>query len=545
MTNPLLEQALPLARSRWWQLGCSPWWLVVGVSLLWTLLFNQPFLQAAAQVMPAQPLFMVNLGLLLTVLQAWLLTLLCWPRLFKPGLMLLWMMAAGASYFIHSYGIVIDRGMLQNALATDSREVQGLLTSKMLWWMLGLGLLPALGLGLLPLRFAPWPRHLRVWLSLVVGWLLLLVLLLLMANQHYASFLRNHKEVRQLATPVNVVYAAYSLARQHWQGQGLPYRQLGLDARQSLPLAKRSKPSLLVLVVGETARADHFSLNGYPRQTNPQLAQLPLLSFSQVSSCGTATAVSVPCMFSLQNRQEYDEPRAQRQDNLLDILQRAGLEVWWLDNNSGCKGVCERIRSIPLPEQRCEGECRDELMTAVLLEQLQQAPQRDRVVVLHQLGSHGPDYSKRYPAQAAHFSPACQTSQLQECSQEEVINAYDNTLVYSDQVLAQLIRALQQQGDYDSALLYVSDHGESLGENGLYLHGMPYLLAPEAQKHVPMLLWLSPGYQRSYGLDQVCLQQQRQQPWSHDNLVHSVLGMSRVETSVYQPQWDWNRPCYR
>uniref|UniRef100_UPI0012FE841F phosphoethanolamine transferase n=1 Tax=Macromonas nakdongensis TaxID=1843082 RepID=UPI0012FE841F len=310
---------------------------------------------------------------------------------------------------------------------------------------------------------------------------------------------------------------------------------------------------LIVLVVGETARAANFGLGGYARDTTPRLRALAqageLAYFRNVSSCGTNTQTSVPCMFSGQGRSDYDADLYR--ENLLDVLQRAGLAVLWLDNQSGCKGVCDRVphastRERPDPEFCPDGECLDEVMLRALpaeLERLDPARRaRGTVVVLHQMGSHGPAYHLRSPARFKTFGTECTSAALQNCPPEQIVNAYDHSLRYTDHLLASTIDWLRAQ-PRPSALLYVSDHGESLGEKGLYLHGMPYAMAPTEQTHVPMLFWQSPQMAQRAGLSTDCLRRQADRPLSHDHLFHSMLDLGGVRTQVYRPELDLFQPC--
>lgn len=284
-------------------------------------------------------------------------------------------------------------------------------------------------------------------------------------------------------------------------------------------------------------------------QTNPRLkAEEGLINFSNVHSCGTETAVSVPCMFSNLGRADYSDARARTQEGLLDVLQRAGLRVLWRDNQSGCKGTCDRVAFQDLSESKdpalCDGgECHDE----ILLRDLQafiDGLQQDTVLVLHQMGSHGPAYFKRYPREYEKFTPVCASNDFSACSRDSIINGYDNTLLYTDHVLASLIDLLRKNEErIDTGMLYLSDHGESLGEYNLYLHGTPYLLAPDQQKHVGMLAWFSPGYQSAFGLDSGCLRQRSNEELSQDNLFHSMLGLLEVRTGAYDPGLDLFAPC--
>jgi len=306
-----------------------------------------------------------------------------------------------------------------------------------------------------------------------------------------------------------------------------------------------------VLVVGETARAANWGLSGYARQTTPELAQLPVINFAAVDACGTNTETSLPCMFAPVGRRDYDESRIRGSESLLHVASRAGVAVHWRDNQSGCKGVCDGLSQDEVvslnPAGLCaDGHCLDEGLLSGLDERLAAAAARPgtQLLVLHTLGNHGPSYFRRYPAAFKRFQPACENDDLRQCSRQEVVNAYDNALLYTDHVLASLIARLQAASDrVDSALVYVSDHGESLGENNLYLHGMPYAIAPDVQTRVPMVMWLSAGLPRAVGLDAACLQRRAAQPAAHDHLFHTVLGLLGVHTALYEPAFDLTSGC--
>ena len=267
------------------------------------------------------------------------------------------------------------------------------------------------------------------------------------------------------------------------------------------------------------------------------------MSFSHVESCGTATAVSVPCMFSRLSREEYESRVADKQDNALDIIQRAGVNVTWIDNNSSCKGVCKRVDTIEFDPKRdpslCDGEfCFDQVLLNELRSELQKKPDQNRVIVLHMIGSHGPTYYLRYPPEFAKFLPDCPRSDIQHCSEEQLINTYDNTIVYTDYIIGQVIEMLSDVPD--SSMLYVSDHGESLGENGLFLHGFPYSLAPEAQTHVPLVFWNSHFDNTQF---KSCVEQRSQQPFSHDNVYDTLLGLTHTASRSYQSDMDIFQAC--
>jgi lipid A ethanolaminephosphotransferase len=259
-------------------------------------------------------------------------------------------------------------------------------------------------------------------------------------------------------------------------------------------------------------------------------------------------------MFSPWGKEKFEE-RSGPTENLLDVLQRAGLAVLWLDNQSGCKGVCDRIPNEETtrskdPQLCTQDECLDEIMLKGLDGKIA-ALGRERwskgvVIVMHQMGSHGPAYYKRSPAFAKKFQPECTTNILQDCDRQQVVNAYDNSIVYTDHLLAQVIEwQKMRQNDMAMAMIYMSDHGESLGERNLYLHGLPYAIAPDVQKRVPWVTWLSPQIQQQRGIGQTCLNQLPDRSLSHDNLFHSVLGLLNVQTQLYRPGLDAYSRCVK
>ncbi|WMC11582.1 phosphoethanolamine--lipid A transferase [Oceanimonas pelagia] len=478
-----------------------------------------------------------------------LFTLVAVKYLEKGIFITLLLLSSAVSYAMFEYGVVFDRDMMANIMQTHRGEASSYLNVASVLWFGLTGLLPALLVARVRIEHGGVLKDLR-WKGVsVLGSLAAIGLVAAGYYQDYASVGRNHNYLKQLIIPTYYLSSAGGYIDQTYLTETLPWRPLGEDASVARP-HRNGKPNLLVLMVGETARGMNFELNGYPRDTNAFTREQGVVSFQSVSSCGTATAVSVPCMFSRQSHDDYDAGQAGRQDNLLDVLSHAGLDITWLDNDGGCKGVCERVATRTFrPEDGgplCDGDyCQD----GVLLEPLHQALERpgsqDRVLVLHMVGSHGPTYYQRYPAEFAHFTPDCRRSDIQNCSARELVNTYDNTLYYSDYIISRVLTALKQHSnEWNTGLLYLSDHGESLGESGLYLHGMPYALAPEQQTRVPLLLWLSGEFEREIGLNRRCLQQQaREGRFSHDNLFDSVLGLMGVSTRVYRAELDMLAPC--
>ena len=466
----------------------------------------------------------------------------------RPLLSVLVLCTAFASWYMSHYAIYLDRAMLRNVLATDVHEARELLVWGMVPHVLLLGVLPAVLIWWPQLKRRSLGRALAVRLGWVAAALVVGTVSLLLVFADFASLMRNHHEVRHLLTPGNVVAAMAGNALAGVQQSAQAKLPVGEDARLGASWQGRTRPVMFVLVVGETARSQNFSLNGYARPTNPLLAQRDVISYPHAKACGTSTEVSLPCMFSPYGRAHYDENKIRSHESVLHVLARAGFKVLWRDNQSGCKGVCDGLPAEQLDRAKvealcAEGQCLDEVLLHGM-EGIARDTQGNLLVVMHQLGSHGPAYFKRYPAVFKQFVPACENEDLRGCSAAEIVNAYDNSLLYTDFFLSRVIDFLERSHkQYDTAMLYVSDHGESLGEGGLYLHGMPYAIAPEVQTRVPLVMWLSPGFRGSFSINQDCLRKNAGDALSHDKLFHSLLGVLDVKTQAYNPALDLFAPC--
>lgn len=522
----------------------------VCVALFFVGFFNASFfgsiLNLAVHPGVRDVVFTVNAALLLLALNYIFISIIALPYVAKPLLSIMFFVAAGVAYFMDSYGIVIHRLMIQNMMETDLFEVEGLINKTLIFYLFALGLLPALMLSKITITFDTFGKEL--WKKTKhIGIAVVCILMLIMSmSQDYASFFRNHKSVRQLANPLNFVYAGFSYFTT--SNHSIAVEPIENDAAVSAFGKAQIKPTLFILVVGETARADHFGINGYERDTTPLLSQQNIINFTDVASCGTETAVSVPCMFSALGRSNYSDSKAKSQEGLLDVISHAGIPVLWRDNNSSCKGTCNRVayedvQHLNIPDLCNEHECFDEILLHHLNGKMS-ATTGSQFIVLHQKGSHGPDYYNRYPKNREHFAPVCQDSQLQNCTKEQLVNTFDNTIRYTDYFLNSTIGWLKTKDkQYNTSLLYLSDHGESLGEKNLYLHGMPYAFAPKEQKRIPFFLWMSTGFEQVNAIDTECLKKMSGAPYSHDNLFHTVLGMLNINSGVYKTQLDMVQPC--
>jgi lipid A ethanolaminephosphotransferase len=523
------------------------WLATVGNLALWRAVYLSPDVQQPGGLWVMAALAVVVSAALVAALAALMWG--PWRRVLGVVVLLL---SSVAGYFMFTYGIVIDPGMVANVFHTDRLETQGLLSGRLALALAVGAVLPAVVWWRMPVRRVAarhqwWQRSATVLVALAV-----LVVALFAGFQGISSLMRNHKSLRYMINPFNAVYGVVVQGLGETAMAAQPLRPVGLDASVRTAAAAQGGAPLVVVVVGETVRAANVGLGGYARATTPRLQALraegDLVYFSDVQSCGTSTQVSVPCLFSRQGRAGLNRPR---EESLVDLVQRAGLGVYWLDNQAGCKGVCDRIphdflSSMAAPGRCPDGECPDALLLQALPDALaaidRQRDRRGSLVVLHEMGNHGPEYFRRSLPERKAFTPECRSKALASCDPSSIVNAYDNAIRETDALLADTVAWLKQQ-DRPVALLYVSDHGESLGEKGIYLHGMPWSIAPAEQKQVPMLLWMSPAMRRLQGVQQDCLNALAPRPWSHDNVFHTVGGLLQLRSSDLDVAKDLLQAC--
>lgn len=493
-----------------------------------------------AQVLNIYPLdtnagFILSLvGLLFGLL--WLiLQLLCYRSTAKAVLITMVLVAAVCGYFTDAYGTIFDRNMLINSLQTDQAEAMDLMAPSFAIRVVLLGIIPAFIIRKIRLKRLSWQRAILQKTATLVASIALIALCLIPFGDQYASFFRQHKEVRYYSNPITPIYSVVKLGTDYIAERQRPDTLIlhAADAKRSAAVNSTAKPKLMVFVVGETVRADHIGLNGYTRNTTPLLAkQADIYSFKNVTACGTSTAYSVPCMFSYANQSDYDVDTAAYNENVLDTLSKQGVKVIWRDNNSSSKGVADRVvfedYKTPDKNPNCDSECRDIGMLNGFDKMVKSdSSQKDTLVILHQMGNHGPAYYKRYPKTFEKFQPVCMTNELSKCDAQSVINGYDNAIGYTDYFLNSVIETLKPyQQDYEVVMVYISDHGESLGENNIYLHGLPYSIAPNAQKQVPLIVW-SPESNR---ISSESLTSMSTQPVSHDFITPTLLSFFDIIT---------------
>lgn len=516
--------------------------LIIITSIFLVLFGNIAFFKNVIVIYPVileNTLFLLSLVILLTCINIILFSLVCFKRTVKPVLITVLLLSSLTAYFMDSYNVIIDDVMIDNIVKTDINESMDLLSFKQFIYFIFLGVIPSILVYKVKITSLPTKKTALSRLILSGGSALLITILIISLGSFYASFFRENKPLRLYANPSYFIYSSIKYVGRSFKDSTSSLKVIGLDA-QTIHVDKQRE--LIIFVVGETARSDHFSLNGYPKKTNPYLEKEDVISFDNVWACGTSTAHSVPCMFSIYGRSDFTKSKAQSTENVLDVLQHAGVNVIWLDNNSNSKGVAERIlyHDFKSPENNpvCDTECRDEGMLTNLQTYIDNHTTGDIFIVLHQMGNHGPAYYKRYPKQFEKFTPTCNTNQLEQCSQEEISNTYDNAIVYTDYFLSKAIQLLKKNREqFETALFYISDHGESLGENNLYLHGLPYMIAPDTQIHVPMIMWFSDNFDKE-GINLEKLKTQRHKKLSHDNIFHTILGLMEIQSSIYDKKLD-------
>ncbi len=536
--------------------GMRPVWavesLMLGASLFFALFCNRLFIQGMlAGYEPNHPAawaYAAALVVAVAALHFFLFGLVMTRWTVKPLLIVLFIATAFAEHFMTRYRVFLDTSMLRNILATDVREAGDLMTWSLLPQLALYAVLPIALLLRVEVRQRSLLKAFGVRVLSLIAALAVFAGAIFINFQDVATSMRNTRELRFLVTPANYVYSLAQLGRSQAQAADKPRQPIGEDAQAGSSWAQRNKPVVMVMVVGETVRAANWGLSGYTRQTTPELAAFPgVINFSSVRSCGTDTETSLPCIFSPWGRRQYDESKIRGSESLLDVVARAGFRVVWVDNQAGCKGVCQGVESArpdpALSPQACAGkECQDAALVDQLRRLVKETP-GNLLIVLHQMGNHGPAYFKRYPDEFKVFTPACEDPDLPHCSSESIVNAYDNAIRYADHVLASALGFLNEQTSHDAAMLYVSDHGESLGEKGLFLHGVPYAIAPDMQTQVPMVMWLSPSFAQSMRVNSACLSEVAKAPQAHDNIFHTLLGMLDVKTAVYAPEMDFSARC--
>lgn len=548
--TPVLPGVKALLSER---LVVSPEWPLLACSIAITLLLNHTLWTTAATSSSGTPVLSgawLAVAALLMISMHFALLLLVPRPLVKPATLILVTLAATIDFFMRRYHIYLDVTMMQNVLGTDRLEAKQQLTKNALVYVALWSASTAIPLLCVRLRADAPSAALKRRARLLAAAIIVALCCLAVLHGRLRTLMDDKPETMLLLNPAS---ALVNLPRAYFSG-ALPTKDtlipIGVDARKLNTSSKL--PKLLVLVVGESTRGASWGMSGYERDTTPALHRIGVVNFRDVTSCGSNTLTSIPCMFSPWGRRDYDAERIQRSENLLHVLTRAGYEVSWIENSGTCLGVCRGIPSRTLADDHpggchvdgcLDGRLVDALRKALIEKQPYDKPSVDRVIALHMAGSHGPSYHTRYPDEFAQFQPECLSDDVRGCDDQAITNSYDNSVLYTDHVLAQIITVLREHKEYASALLFTSDHGESLGENGIYMHGTPYPIAPKVQLHVPMVFWPSPEFIHERSMDMQCIVNQATRPTTHDSVFHSTLNLLEVETSLYDSSVDWTAGC--
>jgi lipid A ethanolaminephosphotransferase len=525
----------------------SQYKLIIIIAIFFASFYNFSFFKNVAAVYSFEGMniiYISSIVILLISFIIFLFSLLGSKYTTKPILIITLVVSAFTAYFMDTYHIVIDDSMIRNTLQTNLSESSDLFSAKLVAYVFFLAILPSYFIYKVDIEYKTFKQEFFAKLKTLFLSLAIILIILFSFSKFYTSFFREYKPLRYHVNPIYWIYSVGNYINKTMHSGPLIVKEVGKDATIKLDANENpEKPELVIMVVGEAARADRFSLNGYEKETNPLLKKEDVINFPNMYSCGTSTAESVPCMFSIFGRGDYDYKKGITNENAIDVLKHTNnIKILWRDNNSDSKGVALRVdfedyRTSKTNTMCQDDECRDEGMLVGLDDYIKNNKDKDILIVLHQMGNHGPAYYKRYPKEFEKFTPVCKSNQLEECSQEEVSNAYDNAILYTDYFLSKVINFLKPySNNYETAMVYMSDHGESLGENGIYLHGLPYFMAPDEQKHIGSLMWF--GERSKEEIDTQKLSTYKNEYFSQDNLFHTLLGLFEVKTEVYKKDMD-------
>ncbi|MFV0268258.1 MAG: phosphoethanolamine--lipid A transferase EptA [Draconibacterium sp.] len=489
------------------------------VSIVNLVLFHLPFYRFVCANTNIKSINGVLLLISLTVLAVVLNALVFYIGLYllrvvgKSLLALFFTISAVALYFINTYSVLIERSMIGNVLNTNYEESSSFFSFTLILYVVFLGIVPGILIFKPQIKYEKFKKFL-VRVSLTLSFLLLLIY----ANStNWLWIDKNAKTLGALVMPWSYVV---NTARYYHKESKENKKQILLpDAT-----INDNEKSVMVLVIGESARSQNFSLYGYEKNTNPLLSEIENVHCFSAESSATYTTAGIKAILEHKNTSKLYEI-------LPNYLYRTGVEVIWRTTNWGEPTV--RIENyIGKNELRelCNGDnCEyDEVLLNGLKEQVLGSDKNKIFIVLHTSTSHGPSYYKKHPPRFTQFTPECENVELADCSREELINSYDNTIVYTDYILATLIEELKQLDGYNSSMIFVSDHGESLGENNLYMHGLPMSIAPKEQKEIPFIVWTSDESKKLKDIQAV----------GQHHVFHSVLNFLAIDSPVYDSEMD-------
>ncbi|VUD41714.1 putative phosphatidylethanolamine transferase Mcr-1 [Thalassocella blandensis] len=520
--------------------------IILATSLTNTIVYNVNFWKKInkdiTQLNLENLLFFISLFSLMTLL--WII-LFCFFTNIKRFKLFCSISCILSSAFMHlnGVGIIIDAPMITNIFESNIKEVTETINMDFILHITTLGIFPSILILAIPIKKEEVQRAFFLRLYILLTFIFITIVSTSINYKYTSFYLREHRDIRFLTVPFYPTYAAINF----FQSKNLKIQsfiEIGTDAKK---ISYPRKRKIGVLIVGETARSDHFYLNGYAKNTTPYLSTINVYSYKNVFSCGTSTSYSLPCMFSFLGEDDFSKIKSSNSSNILDVLKTAKVKSIWIDNNSSCKGVCNGHESINLrdnidsnSEFFYHGLYLDEVLIDHMKNMISRANKSDDLlIILHPLGSHGPAYYRRHPEIFSKFKPECRSNSPYTCKKSDVVNSYDNSILYTDYFIFKVVETLKEIAKTEEAfMLYVSDHGESLGENGVYLHGLPSSIAPPEQKHIPLITWFSKNFsfapERTVDLRNPCLNNR----FTHDYLSHTLLNLFDVKTHIYNPSLD-------
>ena len=474
--------------------------------------------------------------------------------LLKPLIIILLTAGAVITYYKKTYGITVTQGIIESLIDAiiekNVGEINDLLSLRLAIYVILGSIIPSIPLFFIKIIYPTLLKEYFYRIGLVLGMLLILVILIFSTYKDTSLTVRSTRGINKSIIPHYAMNSLFNIVQNNFFKSELTYTILD----ENPTIENENEEILGVVVVGETARADRQSLNGYSRKTNPLLENQEIVNYQNAYACGTLTKISVPCMFFLGDYTKFSEPKAKYQQNLLSLIEKAGVETIWIENNSSCKSVCDRgTKKIDIITD--QNNTYDEILLKITEDLIskkkidskninfeknrsdnfnsylafKKSNKKRSLIVLHIMGSHGPKYYKRYPDTFDKFKPSCKKNTPQDCTQEELSNAFDNTILYTDYILDSLINILKKHNK-KSFLIYASDHGESLGEHGLYLHGAPLSIAPKEQTHIPWLMWFSEKYKKNNDIQFL----NNHEKITHEYFPHTILDALKIKTTLFK-----------
>ena len=449
-------------------------------------------------------------------------------------------------HFMITYGIAFDANMLINATETNYNEAIEFINLKFILFIIFLGILPAIFVyKRINIEFPHYWKN-KIILSIAPLLLIFLITLPCHLSERTLDFVRENQRITSYIIPINYIEASIEFCFLKIKSyiNSLNLISISDDATiEEKNYNKNDKKNLIVFVMGESARAKNFSLNGYKRNTNEFLNNYKddIISFKNFESCGTFTALSLTCTFSHLPRKEFDYAKSFKYESLIDIFDKVGFDVSWRSNNGKCKGICDRVKHSLV--KSFGNNVYDDLLLKAFDMDLNRLTEKNNLIILHGRGSHGPLYYKRYPKEFEIYKPAC-NDELDKCSVEEIVNAYDNSIYYTSYILKEIIDRLTKLDDkYNTMLIFMSDHGQSLGENGIFMHSAPFDTAPIDQKNPAFFIWLNDNFANTFNINKQCLISKINSNLSQDNIFHSMLGLFKIHSKYYNKNLDIFSDC--